>query len=326
MLLCGLSGKSPVNEVFVTTRPSKADDPTSKPKKVAILGTTPSRLEAPIGDPDWEIWTIGPGGKDAHRWDRLYETHTVWPEDFTGYLNDLSLVKPPQQVRTLTPMVTRVRDWALRQHGKDEAWLASNVKGAWAANQVIDREDLFRRYQRRLWFSTSIAYAVAEAIDEGFTHIGCWGIDLESDEEHIAQFIGVAHLLDIAKMRGIITVFPAGCGLERDLNPYPDRYETILALTYEKKAKWLDQLIAQTRAEAEQKHAHAQRIEGALLKLRELNAGQQMLAEGEQEFIRMQQECDAIKARFHHLEGERSAVAYFQRMFTWGMFDPNKML
>ena len=37
-------------------------------KKIGILGTCPSRMMAPLADPSWEIWTIGPGGKDANRW------------------------------------------------------------------------------------------------------------------------------------------------------------------------------------------------------------------------------------------------------------------
>ena len=75
-----------------------ADPPGARPeKKIAILGTTPSRLQGPIAeDSGWEIWTIGPGGKDAHRFDRLFEVHGWWPKDFDGYLNDLSKIKPPQ--------------------------------------------------------------------------------------------------------------------------------------------------------------------------------------------------------------------------------------
>ena len=57
-------------------------------KKIAICGTCPSRTQAPINDPEWEIWTIGPGGKNIHRWDRLFEIHGTasWPEGFAEYL------------------------------------------------------------------------------------------------------------------------------------------------------------------------------------------------------------------------------------------------
>lgn len=298
-------------------------------RKIAILGTTPSRMEAPIADESWEIWTIGPGGKDLHRWNRLYETHTIWPEDFAGYLNDLSKVQRPQIVKSIVPMKTRMVHWAHR-YGKDEEWLAKTITGDWSANEVIDRDDLFERY-RKLWFSTSICYALVEAIESGAKTIGCFGIDLESDEEHIAQFIGCAHLMDIARLIGIDIVLPPGCGLERDLNPYPDRYETHLALTYEKKLKLLSTLIGSAEQECEGRRMMIHRVEGALLKLQEIrNSGvaidQAIIAAGEQELAKTNAEFGAILARLNQLRGEKSATEYYQRMFTWGMFDPARQI
>lgn len=304
-------------------------------KKIAILGTTPSRMEAPIADESWQIWTIGPGGKDMHRWDRLYETHTVWPEDFASYLNDLSLVKLPQTVRSIVPLKKRIVHWAHR-HGKDEAWLKEKITGDWEANVVIDREELFSRY-RRMWFSTSICYAIADALDDHVergsvphsTTIGCFGIDLESDEEHIAQFVGCAHLLDIGRLVGIDIVLPPGCGLERDLNPYPDRYETHLALTYEKKLKLLSNLISQAEQEIEGRRMMLCRIEGAILKLREVETAkpgsinQEIITTGEQELGRLRGEFDLAFSRLHQLRGERSATEYYQRMYVWGMLSPS---
>jgi len=306
----------------------------AKERKIAILGTTPSRMEAPLADDSWEIWTIGPGGKDLHRWDRLYETHTIWPEDFAGYLNDLSNVKLPQTVRSIVPMKTRVVHWARRWSEGSEAKfaeLSAKITGDWSANEVIDRDELFSRY-RKLWFSTSICYALVEAIELGAKTIGCFGIDLESDEEHISQFIGCAHLLDIARLIGIDIVLPAGCGLERDLNPYPDRYETHLACTYEKKLKLLSTLLTQCEQEVEARRMMIYRIEGAILKLRELKAAKPdvvddaVLAAGEQELAKTNSEFSGLVARFNQLRGEKSATEYYQRMFTWGMFDPTRQI
>lgn len=317
------------HDIIELPPPVKVEPASDLTRKIAILGTTPSRLEAPIADESWEIWTIGPGGKDLHRWNRLYETHMIWPEDFAGYLNDLSNVKRPQIVRSIVPMKTRIVHWA-RRHGKDEEWLAKTITGDWSANEVIDRVDLFERY-RKMWFSTSICYAVVEAIESGAKTIGCFGIDLESDEEHIAQFIGCAHLLDIARLIGIDLVMPAGCGLERDLNPYPDRYETHLALTYEKKLKLLTHLIAQAEQECEGRRMMIHRVEGALLKLQELKNGgstieQSVLTAGEQELAKTNNEFQQLLARLNQLRGEKSATEYYNRMFTWGMFDPSRQI
>lgn len=320
-----LNGKA---EVLELPPPAATVEPIVR--KVAILGTTPSRMEAPINDPSWEIWTIGPGGKDLHRWERLYETHTIWPEDFSGYLNDLSKVQRPQTVRSIVNMKQRMVHWAARW-GHDEKWLAETIQGDWSANEVIDRDTLFDRY-RKLWFSTSICYALVDAIEGGANVIGCFGIDLESDEEHISQFIGCAHFLDIARLTGIDIVLPEGCGLSRDLNPYPDRYETLLATTYEKKLKLLNNLLMQCEQETEGRKMMIHRIEGALLKLREMKASGQLtledsvLAEGEQELAKMSGEFAQIQSRLNQLKGEKSATEYYQRMFTWGMFDPARQL
>lgn len=310
-------------------------------KKIAILGTTPSRLEAPIADDSWEIWTIGPGGKDLHRWNRLYETHTIWPEEFKGYLNDLSKVQPPQMVRSIVPMAERMRHWAHRWE-KDEAWLAETITGDWAGNSVIDRDEWFERYGK-LWFSTSICYAVVDVLndhaDRGSvphgTTLGLFGIDLESDEEHISQFIGCKHFLDIARLVGIDLVLPAGCGLERDLNPYPDRYETHLSLTYEKKLKLLNNLIGQCEQEVEGRKMMIHRIEGALIKLQEVSRdaadGKQtdlaaIIKAGEQELAQSNADFLPLRDRLNQLRGEKSATEYYQRMFTWGMFDPARQI
>ena len=93
-------------------------------KKICIIGTTPSRGMAPFDDPEWEVWTIGPGGRDVpgHRWERLYEIHGAgrnhtWSEDFGEYLEFLSKVEPPKRVITIRPISEMIRDWA-EQHGK----------------------------------------------------------------------------------------------------------------------------------------------------------------------------------------------------------------
>ena len=323
-------------EVKVAELPSAPPSP--KERKVAILGTTPSRMEAPIGDESWEIWTIGPGGKDAHRWDRLFEMHHEWPEDFDGYLNDLSKVEAPRQVYTLAPMQPATETWA-RRHGKDEKWLKEKVQGDFASNVVIDRGPIFEKYGR-MWFSSSIAYAIVIALEEGVTHMGLWGIDLESGEEYISQHAGCRHFLDLARLAGVTIYLPEGCGLMRDLTPYPDRYETHLALTLERKHKWLTEMLKKTEPEYEKKKLDVFRTEGALLMMRKL-AGlsvemkekkakiedmlaylEQEIPKGEQELVNRNSELGVTAANINRLKGELDATQFYRRMYCWGMIEP----
>ena len=128
-------------------------------KKIAIFGTTPSRMEGPVQDDSgWERWTIGPGGKDAHNWERLYEVHGLWPKDFEGYLNDLSLVKSPRQIVTIPQPDNAARSWK----GAIDRWLKTHelppetIKGDWSAVVGYPREAILNRFRRRMWFSSSI--------------------------------------------------------------------------------------------------------------------------------------------------------------------------
>jgi len=295
-------------------------------RKIGIFGTTPSRMQGPIKDETWEIWTIGPGGKDAHRWERLYEMHNEWPLNFgelendKSYLDDLSKVEKPQRVYTLRNMKEATKKWATR-HDKDDAWLNANIRGNWEANVVIDRERYFEKY-RRMLFQSSIDYALCMAIEEGATEIGCWGIDLESGEEYISQHWSCSIWLMMAELAGIKLRLPPGCGLDRDLTPYPDRYETHLALTLEKKHAWLGEMIGRQENEFDQARISAYRTEGAILMLRQKGAPAEEIKKGEDELNRLNGVIGQLAANVNQLKGERSATRYYRRMYCWGMLEP----
>ena len=303
------------------SRKKKKPEPKSK---ILILGTTPTRMAGPIDDPEWEVWTIGPGGKDHHRWDMLFEVHHIWPEEFKDYINDLSLVKAPQKVVTLDPAPVLIERW-LDTHGttaEKRQELKDHIKGDWASNVVFPRQQMFDRYYRRMWFSSSISYCIAMAIERQPTDIGLFGIDLESGEEYISQFEGAAHFIDVARMRGINVHMPGGCGLERDINPYPDRYETHLATTFEKKHNWLSMAVAQLEPQLEAQKAEFYRQEGANLCMRTMGAPEADIAKGEQHLAEVNAALASTQANIHQLKGELNATQFYRRMYVWGFTDP----
>ena len=125
-------------------------------KKICIVGTTPSRGMAPFNDPSWEVWTIGPGGRDVpgHRWDRLYEIHGAgrnhtWPIEFAEYLDFLSKVESPKQVITIRPIDEMLNDWATK-HSLTEDKLKTLVTGQWKAKVLLDRHSLTEKYGK-MW-------------------------------------------------------------------------------------------------------------------------------------------------------------------------------
>ena len=210
-------------------------------KKIAILGTCPSRVLAPVGDLSWDIWTIGPGGKNSNRWSALFEIHGkgTWPEGFAEYLQELKAEKPPKRIFTEDPMPD------------------------WPANVVYPKEQLFQKYGRK-WFSSSISYAMALALEEGVTDLGIYGIDLESGEEYVHQYHGCRYFLDLARLAGVNIHIPGGCGLLRDPLPYPNSYESHLAMTLQAKIEFLGQLVGQKRAHHGQLAAEINHIDGEI--------------------------------------------------------------
>jgi hypothetical protein len=294
-------------------------------RKIAILGTTPSRMQAPLEDDEWEIWTIGPGGKDAHDWDLLFEVHNTWPEDFKDYLRDLSKVKKPRMVVTLGDVQELIERW-VNEHGKDEKHrreLRKHVSGKWSAAISMPKELLFQKYARRMWFSSSISYCMAMAIERKPTDIGLWGIDLESGEEYISQHVGCAHFIDLARSHGISIHMPAGCGLERDISPYPDRYETHLALTLEKKHQWLSGAIGQLEPQLEAARMDQYRQEGAILAMKSMQAPEEHIKKAEENLQQINARYASIGANMNHLKGELSATQFYRRMYVWGVVDPD---
>ena len=294
----------------------KFNPPAPVGRKIAILGTTPTRMQAPLGDDSgWEIWTIGPGGKDANRWDRLYEIHGIWPEGFKEYLDDLRAVEPPQEIWSMRPL--------------------ENAK----SNKVYPKEEILEKFSRHMWFSSSISWCIAHALYESdnnpenpVTDIGCWGIDLESGEEYISQFVGAAHLIDLAIDRGIRFHLPFGCGLDRDYRCYPDRFETNFALTAEKKSEWLGNMVRQVEAEFEAQKVQVNRMEGQLLlqqhwfaqfkdQVKEL-ISEDSLREMEAQLQQANMHLGHLAANVNQLKGELEATQFYRRMFVWNLNDP----
>lgn len=244
-------------------------------KKICIIGTTPTRHLAPFNDLSWEIWTIGPGGRDipGHRWERLFEIHGAgrahtWEEGFGKYLDFLSNVKLPQKVVTIRPIKEMILDWGY-QHNKTPEEVSKEVTGPFEANSVLDREYLLNKYGR-MWMSSTISYALAQAIEEKAEEISIYGIDMESGEEYVTQFAGARHLIDLAKFIGTKITVPAWCGLLRDPSPYPDRFETYEAIWFQNRIAMLSGIVAQKVSEHETRKAELYRMEGAIRTLSDI--------------------------------------------------------
>lgn len=153
--------------------------------KIAIIGSAPSSAHlAPYDDPEWTIWACSPGAVQVvRRVDAWFEIHR-WGQDwqvkeYRGHLAGLSCP---------VYMIEKVPD------------VPSSV--AYPKDRIVGRFG-------RSFFTSTPAWMIALAIDQGAEEIGFWGIDMASDDEYVLQKPGCHHFIEIARASGIrITVPP----------------------------------------------------------------------------------------------------------------------
>lgn len=150
-------------------------------KKIAIIGSAPSSVgRAPYQDPSWEIWGCSPGVYTvAPRTNRWFELHRWTPEaPWFGPQYAAFVENYPGPVYMATPVET-VKNCTLMPVG-----------------QLLEK---FGPY----FFTSTVAWMLAMAIEEGADEIGLWGVDMSHESEYGYQRAGCQYMAMIAKARGI---------------------------------------------------------------------------------------------------------------------------
>lgn len=154
--------------------------------KIAIVGTAPSSCElAPYEDKSWQIWSLGRNYQLTKRFDLWFELHYLW------LLKELCIA--PEQL----------------QHMKDcgSKLVMQAYEAEFPDATVYPKEEILRKYPRR-YFTSSIAWMMAYAMEQNPTHIGLWGIDLCVNEEYNYQKGCAEYLIGMAEGKGIEVVIP----------------------------------------------------------------------------------------------------------------------
>ena len=268
-------------------------------KRLALIGTCPSWQDAPFKDKSWDIVSWNLTGIKLPRIDVLFEIHRRFVESDTHYLEEqLPEFKPPKQLLSVIPFQQC------------------------PANKLLDW-DRMKREWGGLWLSSSIAVALAWAIEQEPHEIGLWGIDFESLEEYIVQFAAVRHLMWIAVDRGIKITMPDDCLLKREPQPYPDRFETIQALTYEKMAKRLKMLINRQSGIVETIKARVFMNMGAIqVQEPENEADEAVLRKMNKDLAEDQANLVIATNNLNRLKGELYATQHYRRIFCWNALPP----
>jgi hypothetical protein len=161
-------------------------------KKVAIVGFAESWKLAPWDDQSVEAWCLNEFWKYAPRWSRWFEVHD---EETLGVTKrDLS---EGEQKRHL--------EWLSKDHGPNKPiYMQKQFCDGRFPNAVpLPIEHLCTLFRAGRYFTSSIAMMVAMAIDEGYTWIGLYGIDLANDREYPYERPNAEYIIGIAEGRGI---------------------------------------------------------------------------------------------------------------------------
>lgn len=198
-------------------------------KRIAVLGTSISTLEqAPVNDPSWEIWACSPWmqGRMVPRsegvggFDKFFEIH--WANQF--YDSEREHFLP----------------W-LRECGKP-VYVFEDLE---IPTQIIYPKQRMEEQHGTAFFTSTIAWMLALAIDERPAEIGIWGVDMAGDSEYGGQKYGCLHFMALARLLGINVVIPQASELLKVPAPYPDRYATEAAIEIRNRREAIDSHLAE---------------------------------------------------------------------------------
>lgn len=198
--------------------------------KVAILGTTPHRQDAPFDDPTFdEIWGVGPAMHDmisnssgvVRRFTRWLEVHNpdMWVEGSSADDHSKNVYLP--FLRSIGPKAMILRPHPVLPDAT-----------------VIDVERIIKVFGASSvgMIKGSIEWCIAIALLEyhvdqpgQLQSIGAWGVDYATTAERREQKDGLRHWMDKARTFGVSFLLPAGSDMNATPRPYPLNDESPLA-------------------------------------------------------------------------------------------------
>ena len=162
--------------------------------KVALIGSAPSSIrQAPYHDPSWQVWGCSPGA------------YGVVPKGRSNVWWELHVYEPGQ------PWFSPEYCQFLREHPRV---MVAEKRPEIPNGEVLPVEYLVKKYSP-YFFTSSVAWMMAMAIEMGASKIGLWGIDMAASEEYEAQRAGLHYFALIAKQKGIEVGVPRESDLFR---------------------------------------------------------------------------------------------------------------
>lgn len=164
-------------------------------KTVAIVGShTRTRNEVPWDNQEIDIWVFNESASIG------------WPERVDGVfqMHDEPIWKNPKNRND-----PKYPKWMRRPHNYP-VWMLDKYKEVPASesfplDDICDEllANLYKGEKRVRFFTSSVAYAIAQAINMGYEAIELYGVEMESETEYRYQGEGVHFWLGVAVGRGL---------------------------------------------------------------------------------------------------------------------------
>jgi hypothetical protein len=148
--------------------------------KIALMGSAPSsRNLAPFNDQNWEIWSCSPPNFDLPRVDAWFELHNLDRK-----------IAPPANRPYIETIMQHPRVYITQKDPR----FPNAIEFPW--------KPLVEKYGRD-FFSSSLSWMMAFAIEQKPEKIGLWGVDMSANEEYGQQRPGLKFFMREAKKAGI---------------------------------------------------------------------------------------------------------------------------
>lgn len=218
--------------------------------RIACLGAAPSsRKLAPFNDPTWEIWACSPPNYDLPRVEAWFELHSLQ--------------------RKMTQQNAPYFD-VLRKHPRVYLNGTDPLFGMFPHAIAYPIDAMIEKYGR-WFFSSSLAYMLALAIEQKPEMIGLWGVDMSATEEYGYQRAGCHFFVNEADRNGIIVTAPPESDILSPLPLYGFKEQSPMWRKQRVREKELKERVARAEHAMEQAKQEMLVLRGAIDDLNYIN-------------------------------------------------------
>jgi hypothetical protein len=158
-----------------------------KKEKVAIVGFAPTWPQAPFKDDNFEIWACNEFHMLGQRIDLLFELH--------GRREIAEKERDKEKQEHLNWMRNAKIPILMQKHYDD---IPNSIP--------FPRDYIVEKYGN--YFTNTISWQIAVAIDLGFKEIHLYGVNMANDEEYASQRPSVEYFVGLARGMGIMVYIP----------------------------------------------------------------------------------------------------------------------